>query len=183
MFLCVFLCREKYFCILYMFPWGDEELTKKVNAEKQRIKTQNENRILEENGEVEVFRLSSTWGLTWGKCYKWAEYTRRAPETSKDPVRFYAFKDRLVDVGEFVRETIGEPQAVGGIVWGRRLLVFKKSNGQETRVEYTSKTCFLEVDCLKKRSRSKFASRSKSSSRSKSASRPYRKTRTSRRRH
>jgi hypothetical protein len=154
-----------------MFSW-DEELTKKVKAENQRIKTQNENRILEENGEVEVFRLRN---LTWGKCYKWAEYTRRTPETFKDPVRFYAQKDRVVDVGEFVREATGDPQGNGGIVWGRRLLVFKKSNGQETRVEDTSKTCFIEVDCLKKRSRSV-------ASRSKSSSRPYRKTRTSRRR-
>jgi hypothetical protein len=144
-----------------------DEYTRQLNEKTQRIKTQNENRVLEENGEVEVFRFQH---LTWGKCYKWAEYTRRAV----DPVRFYARKDRVVDVGEFVRETIGDPQRKGGIVWGRRFFVFKK-NGQETRVEDTSKTCFIEMDCLKKRSHSV-------ASRSKSSSRPYKKTRTSRRR-
>lgn len=127
-------------------------------------------RINEE--EVEVFRLNP--GI--GRCYKWAEYTRMTPETSHDPARYYAHK--VVEVGKLVQDTLDESNSIGGIVWGRPVLVFRKSNGQEMRVEKTSKTCFIE--CPPASATPSRASRSVAKSRSAAKSHSAAKSRASR---
>jgi hypothetical protein len=92
-------------------------------------------------GEEEVFRIMPTIG----KCYKWAESTRRTGVWPNE--KRFAPKVNVIYVGELVNI------AQGG--WGDgswRTDTFRKYDGTETVVphSYEGNTCFIEVGCEEK---------------------------------
>lgn len=91
-------------------------------------------------GEKEVFRITPVLG----KCYEWAESTRRHGVWPNE--RHFAPADNTIYVGELVNISKG---GWGDGSWRTDTFLHK---GTETHVHYSyaGNTCFIEVPCKEK---------------------------------
>jgi hypothetical protein len=91
-------------------------------------------------GEKEVFRITPVLG----KCYEWAESTRRMGVWPNE--RRFAPTDNTIYVGELINISKG---GLGDGSWRTDTFLHK---GTETHVHYSyaGDTCFIEVPCKEK---------------------------------
>jgi len=91
-------------------------------------------------GEKEVFRITPTLG----KCYEWAESTRRTGKWQDE--RRFAPTENVIYVGKLINISKG---GCGDGSWRTDTFLHKET---ETRVHYSygGDTCFIEVPCKEK---------------------------------